>query len=352
MAQATRIGILGAGWPGAAHARGCAEAGGYKVAAVADLIPARRRQIMSDFGATREAADAKELLDEKDLDALSVCLPNHLHAPTALAALRAGKHVVCETPPCLDAREARKIESTATKAGKVVLYGFQRRFGGAEQAAKQAIDKGYAGDVYHARAAWTRTRGVPVGTGWFTDRSASGGGALIDIGIHMLDLAWHLLGQPRPQSVFAAAHQKLVANLAPAPATPSSNGSAGIDDAAFALVRFAGGKTLELAASWALNQPPQQQGIVCRMYGDKGAVDVYTPGGAVLYRNFNAKGESKPNPLKPPRVTGHAAMMRHFRECISGKAKPMVGPSEGVVLMQMIDAMYKSAETGRSVELR
>lgn len=346
MAQGiVRMGIIGAGWPGAAHARGCAEAGGYKVVGVADLIPARRRQIVSEFGATKEYADAKELIADGDIDAVAIGLPNHLHAATAMAALRAGKHVVCETPPTLNAKEAKQVAAAAMRAGKVVLYGFQRRFGGAEQASKQAIAKGYAGDIYHARASWTRTRGVPAGTGWFTDKSTSGGGALIDIGVHMLDLAWHLLGQPKPLAVFAAAHQKL------GPET-SNNGAYNVDDATFALLRFAGAKTLELGASWALNQPPQQQGIVCRLHGDKGAVDVYTPGGAVLYRNFSAKGEAKAAPLKPPRVVAHAALMRHLRECIAGKSQPLVGANEGVALMQMIDAMYKSAATGKSVAIR
>jgi predicted dehydrogenase len=339
------MGIIGAGWPGAAHARGCREAGGFKVVAVADLIPQRRKHVMSEFGATKEYASAEELIADKEIDAVCVCLPNHLHAPVVLEALRAGKHVVCETPPTIDAKEARKIESTAAKKGKIVLYGFQRRFGGPEQAAKQAVAKGYAGDIYHARAAWTRTRGVPAGTGWFTDKSKSGGGALIDIGIHALDLAWSLLGQPQPVSAYAATHRRLVEHA-------SGNGTFDVDDAAFALLRFEGGRTLELAASWALNQPPQQQGIVCRLYGDNGSVDVYTPNGAVIHRHFNAKGESKPATLKPPRLVGHAALMRHFRECINGKSQPQIGASEGVMLMQMIDALYRSAETGKSVEVR
>src|SRR5205814_3056261 len=131
---------------------------------------------------------------DEDIDAVSGCLPNRLRAPVTIAALRAGKHVLCEKPPALSAAEAKKIESAATKAGKIVMYSTQRRFGGAEQAAKQAIDKGYAGEVYHARGTWMRTRGIPIGTGWFIDKSKAGGGALIDIGVHLLDLAWHLLG--------------------------------------------------------------------------------------------------------------------------------------------------------------
>jgi len=108
---------------------------------------------------------------------------------------------------------------------------------------------------------------------------------------------------------------------------------------------------VELAASWALNQPQQQNGTVCRVYGTAGAIEVYTPSGALLLRDFNSKGECKENPLKPPRLVHHAAMMRHFKDCISGKATPMIGGPEGITLMQMINAVYRSSETGKSVQL-
>jgi predicted dehydrogenase len=336
---------MGCGWPGGAHAKGYRESGGFRVSAVADLIPERRKKLIADFGAMKEYAEAKELLRDKELDAVSICLPTFLHAPMALAALRAGKHVICEKPPALDGREARKLEKAASKAGKVLLYAVQRRFGGPEQAAKQAIAKGYAGEVFHARAQWLRTRGIPIGTGWFPVKQKSGGGALIDIGVHMLDLAWHLLGEPRPTSAFASTYHKFK-DLAP------QNIKMDVEDSAFALLRFEGGKSLELSASWVFNQPPQQQGTICRVFGDKGAIDVYSSSGSVIYRNFNDKGEAKGSPLPPPRVVGHAALMRHFRECILGKATPMIGGREGVVLMQIIDAIYKSARTGRSVELK
>src|SRR5207237_9054844 len=109
--------------------------------------------------------------------------------------------------------------------------------------------QGCGGDVSHARAEWTRTRGSPVGTGWCTQKEKSGGGALMDVGFHMLDLGWYLLGQPKPLSVFGATHSKFAA-LAGA-------NSYDVDDAAFAVIRFEGGKSLELAESWGLNQPAQ-----------------------------------------------------------------------------------------------
>lgn len=345
MAEAIRVGIIGAGWPGTAHAKGYAEASGFKLVAVADLIPSRRQAMMREHGITKEFADAKDLLADKDIDAVSICLPNYLHAPIALEALKSGKHVMIEKPPAMNANEAKKIQAAAEKKKKIVMYSVQRRFGPAEQAAKQAIAKGYAGDVYHARASYTRTRGIPLGTGWFTDKSKSGGGALIDIGVHMLDLAWFLMGQPRPIGLYGMAYQRF-GNLVP------KDHICNCDDAAFALIRFEGGKSIELATSWAINQPPHQEGTVCRMYGSEGAVDVYTSQGAVLYRNFKQGEQPKATPLKQPKLIGHAALMRHFKECIQGKATPIIGAQEGVQLMQMLDAIYKSSDTGKSVEIK
>jgi predicted dehydrogenase len=347
-ARTTRIGIIGGGWPGKAHARGYQAAGGFKLMVVADLIPLRRKQMMDEFGIAREYADARELIDDKEIDAISLCLPNHLHAPIAVAALKAGKHVLCEKPPGLGVKEARQIEAAAAKSGKTVLYAMQRRFGGNEQAARQAIAKGFAGTVYHARAAWTRTRGIPLGTGWFTDRSKSGGGAMIDIGLPMLDVAWSLLGQPQPVSVFAVTHRRFAALM---PKALPADANTDVEDAAFALIRFDGGPSLELSASWALNQPPAQNGATCRLYGDQGAIDVYTGAGAMLHRGFSTTGESKETPLKLPKTVGHAALIRHFRECIHGAAAPIIGPKEGIALMEMIEAIYKSAETGKSVQV-
>jgi predicted dehydrogenase len=344
MAEAIRVGIIGGGWPGRAHARGYLASGGFRLMAVADLIPSRRREMMTEFKIPREYATWEELAADKELDAVSVCLPTHLHAAATIAALRAGKHVVCERPPTLSAAEAKRIETAAAKAQRVVLYGMQRRFGGAEMATKQAIVKGYAGKVYHARTVWTRTRAVPIGTGWFTDRAKSGGGALMDLGSVMLDLGWYLLGEPKPVSVYAAT-QKRLENLVP------DGMKFDVEEAALALVRFEGGLTLEMTVSWALNQSPAQNGVVCRIHGDQGAVEVYTSKGAVMHRGFGHKGESKETPLKLPKVVGHGAMMRHFRECVLTKAAPVFGAAQGVVLMRMIEAMYKSAETGKSVSL-
>src|SRR6185437_7982784 len=118
MAQAIRVGVIGAGWPGHRHAEGYKAAGGFQLAAVSDLIPARRRKLMDEFGITREYADANDLLKDVQVDAVSVCLPNAMHLPIVLAALKAGKHVICETPPAMNAGEVRKLATAANKSGK------------------------------------------------------------------------------------------------------------------------------------------------------------------------------------------------------------------------------------------
>ncbi|HEV8606206.1 MAG TPA: Gfo/Idh/MocA family oxidoreductase [Tepidisphaeraceae bacterium] len=343
MPEQIRVGIIGCGWPGSAHARGYLTASGFKIAAVADLIPDRRKKLMAEFSVQREYSDAKDLLADKELDAVSICLPNHMHAGATLAALRAGKHVLCEKPPAISAAEARRMDAAAKKNGKVLLYSLQRRFGPHEQAARAAIAKGFIGDVYHVRVVWTRTRGIPQGTGWFTQKEKSGGGALMDVGFHMLDLGWHLLGQPKPQSAFGVTHSRFAALV--------NSNPYDVDDAAFAVIRFEGGRSLELAASWALNQPPQQNGTACRLHGTSGAIEVYTPKGAVLYRDFNEKGECKENPLKPPKTIHHVALVRHFKDCIAGRATPAPGGSEGIALMEMVESIYKSSTSGKSVQI-
>lgn len=346
MSKKLRVGIVGAGWPGAAHAKGYLAAGGYEIAAVADLIPERRKKLIAETAAPREHATADDLLGDGELDVVSLCVPTHLHADLAVRALKAGRHVLCEPPAGLDVRQARAIAKAAQKSGKCFLVALQRRFGGAEQSSRQAIGKGYAGAVFHARATWMRTRGIPLGSGcWYTDRALAGGGAMTDLGVHLLDLAWVLLGQPAPVTVFAATHARF-RSLVPEQAKHD------VEDAGFALVRFANGSTLELSASWAMNQPPSQNGSSCRVNGESGAVDVYTPGGAVLWRGFDGKGPPKSTPLPPPKLTGHAAMMRHLRACIDGKAPASPGVADALALHAMLDAIQRSVETGRSVDVK
>ena len=336
MAQPIRLAVAGIGASGRAHAQAAA-AGGFKLTAVADLIPDRLAGVAGPLNVPLAVDDAEKLISEPTVDAICVCLPTHLHAPIAMAALKAGKAVLIELPPTPTAKDARALAKASEKAGKPLLYSAVRRFGAAEQSAKQAIEKGHVGPVYHARLSALRTRGVPQGTGWYHEQDKSGGGAVIDLALPLIDLLISLIAPAKPVSVFAVAHYKLT-GLA-------------VEESASILMKFDTRASAEISVAWATNQPPAQAGTVFRLAGESGAVDVYTPLGPVVYRGFDAKGQAKATPLKLPKVAGHAAMLRHFSAAILGEARPAPGPADGVALMTIVEAIYKSIAVGRAVEI-
>lgn len=336
MSQGMRLGIVGAGPTGKAHAAAAKQAG-FRLISAADRIPDRLGALSAEFKLARSVSDAEELVHDPDLDAVSLCLPTHLHTPIAISALRAGKHVLIEMPPATTSRDAKAIARTAEKTGKIVLYAAVRRFGSAEQSAKQAIDKGYAGKIYHARATWLRTRGVPKGTGWYSDKSLSGGGAGVDLGLPMIDLLTHLIGSDVTH-VSAVSHC-CVTGLP-------------VEEFVHGLLRFESGASAEVSVSWAMNQIPSQAGTTCRIHAQRAALDIYTPQGPVIYRGFENAGQGKPTPMKQPRVAGYPALFRHFKECIQGKTQPLVGAEAGVKLMQLAEALYRSIETGKTIEIK
>jgi predicted dehydrogenase len=165
---------------------------------------------------------------------------------------------------------------------------------------------------------------------------------MADLGLQMLDVGWDLLGNPTPQSVFATAHNSL---------NPRAEGKFEVEEAATALIRFESDKSMELAASWAMNQPPQQNGAILRACGTEGALEVYTENGAVLYRDFDAAGSCRPIALKGPKMTHHGAMFRHLKDCMINKTPPQTGCERAAWILGMLHAIYKSAESGKSVNL-
>lgn len=361
MSETFRVGILGAGWAGLAHARGYLEAGGYKLESVVDLIPARVAAFRKEFPSAREAESVEAMIRDPGLEVISICLPTDLHAVYAVKALRAGKHVVVETPPAADLKDMRAMlraaektaEKSADKRPRVLLPAFQRHYGAHEAAARQAVEKGFLGTAYHARATWHRPAGIPQGaraatdpTGWYTDLDRAGGGALIDLGLPLLQLAWQLLGCPEPETVLASTHHPLA--------------SLPVEEAGQALVRFQGGKSLELSAAWVLNAPPNAYGVACRVHGTTASLDVYTPAGATLYRppapaKPGKQTEVKATLLKGPKVTHHAAMMRHLKSLALGRedaADPLLPARQALTLTAIIDAIYRSARTGKSADVR
>jgi len=200
------------------------------------------------------------------------------------------------------------------------------------------VDKGELGEVYFARAVYHRRRGIPLGaSSWFVDKSRSGGGALIDIGVHALDCAWFLMGCPKPVAVSGASYLKF-GHLVP------KGVKFDVDDSTFALIKFANGASMILECSWALNQ---RGGSVIQVAGTKGGAE-FDPLTIFVERD-GTQLEVKPT---LPNTNAFAGEVAHFVDCVQRKKKPIASAEQGVQLMQMMDAMYRSADSGREVRIK
>jgi predicted dehydrogenase len=331
-----RVGIIGAGWPGERHAEGYLADGAAQVVAISDLEPVRRAAFAARYGATRTYADYNDLLADPQIEAVSVALPNFLHAPATIAALEAGKPVLCEKPPAVTLAEAQAMAATAAEKGLVLAYAVQRRFNPSTEVLRARLAAGALGEIYHARAVWTRAWGVPLGVGgWFTDPARAGGGALIDIGIHVLDLAWFLMGSPAPATISGQVYNKY-------PALTKT------DDSAFALIRFADGRSLQVEASWVLAQEADQMGV--HLYG--------TAGGARVDDNsldlFNISEQGRVRTSLPLRggLPAFTAQAANFVRAVRGEEQARTPAAHGIQIMTLLEAIYRSAAQGREVVLK
>jgi len=341
------LGIIGTGWPGQMHAEAIKTTSLANLYAGADVDEQRLATFQSDYGPDKTFRDYHELLEDPNVDAVIVCLPNFLHFPASLAALEAGKHVLCEKPPTLNATEMKALRDEAAKRKLTYSFSRQFRFTPAMRAAKKAIEEGRLGEIYHAQATFVRSRGIPAGVGnWFTEKKRSGGGALIDIGIHALDAVWYLMGTPRPLSISAKVFRNF-AHLAKVPVFD-------VEDAAYAFIRFANGAVVQLETSWAGNLtddiPPRQyfgqESNNSILYGTKGSVRLRP---LTLFEDRGGELVSVPLEVAEDEPNGFALQMRNFLESVAGDAEPVNNAAQAVELMEMIDAIYASSELGREV---
>lgn len=345
---ALNLGIIGTGWPGQMHAEAIRGLENVSLGACADPDKERRLTFEQTYAPKRSYRDYHELLNDKDLDAAIICLPNFLHFPAALAALEAGKHVLCEKPPTMNGAEMKVLREEATKRKLIYFFSRQFRFTPAMRTARELVQAGRLGSIYHAKAIFVRSRGIPTGVGgWFTEKQRSGGGALIDIGVHALDSVWYLMGTPRPVSVSAQVFRNFE-HLVKVPVFD-------VEDAAFAFIRFDNGAVVQLETSWAGNLtdeiPPRQyfdrELNNSILFGTKGTIRLKP---LTLFED--RKGELVSVPLEPPEAEDSFKLqMRNFVESILGRAEPVNNADQAVALMEMLDAIYASSAAGREMPI-
>ena len=342
-----RIGLIGAGGiANGAHIPGYRSLGDQvELVACADVNASTARNTAAQHGIPGVYTDYQEMLEREHLDAVSVCTPNRFHAPAVIAALQAGCHVLCEKPPAMTADEARAMEAAARSSGKLLTFGFMFRFSNEVRAARRYAEAGAFGEIYSGRVTAMRRRGIP-GWGVFTNKELQGGGPLIDIGVHMLDAALYVMGYPEPTSVTGVTHTKL-GNRTPGVGLMGTWDPERytVEDICNALIRFDNGASLLLESSFIANIEPTEEMNV-RLFGTRAGCKLFP---------FSVFGEehgvlTNTQAAWFPGGGSHQREVEHFVRCVRGEAEPVSTPAEAVKIQRIIEAIYRSADAGTSVQ--
>lgn len=347
MSRKLRMGVIGVGM-GRAHAKGYQSHPGSELVALCDVDGIRLAAAAAELGVPQTYTDAGRMFREANLDAVSIAVPNKFHAPLTVAALERGLHVLCEKPMARTVKEAERMLAAARKARRNLMINFSFRFSDMSYALKQQVDAGVVGEIYFGRTVWHRRRGLPGFGGWFGNRDLAGGGPLIDLGVHRLDLALWLMGYPEPVVVTGSTYDPIARRLAREQQKEFS-----VEDLGCGLIKFANGATLILEASWALNINENEQ-MVTSLYGTKGGlVQRNVTGGyqfiAELYTEEDGNLFTK---VLDRRMVQAPQSYHEFVNSILEKREPMATGEQGLKVMKILEGIYRSAATGREVRYK
>lgn len=353
-----KLGIVGCG--GIAnnkHLPSIAEAGGAEVVAFCDLIRDRAEETAKKYG-TPDAqifTDYKELI-ALDLDAVYVCTPNRSHCEISVAAMKAGHHVMCEKPMAMNYKEAREMVETAKTTGKLLNIGYQNRYRPDSQYLKAECENGELGEIYYAKAKAIRRRAVPT-WGVFLNEFEQGGGPLIDIGTHALDLTLWTMDNYAPKSVVGTVYHKLNGETQPANAFgPWDPDAFTVEDSAFGFIIMENGATITLEASWALNtlDVHEAKTVLC---GTKAGADMHeglTLNGTRNDRQYIHKPDLEMGGVAFFGRTAPAAEVveqQIFLGALRGENELVVQPEQAAQVTRILEAIYLSAKEGKQVVL-
>ncbi len=341
-----RVGVIGLGM-GRGHVQNFAKHPKCDVVAISDLSPERLEETGNEHKIEKRYTNAEKMLQNESLDIVSIATPNTLHKPLTLAAFEAGAHVLCEKPMAMNAGEAREMLAASKAANKRLMINFSFRFTPQSWQLKKEVETGILGDIYYARTEWLRRQGLPGFGGWFGQKALSGGGPLIDLGVHRLDLALWLMGHPKPTWVMASTYNAIASKLA-----AKKGFTFDVEDFATAMVKFENGATLDLAASWA-SHIKEGERIQTQILGTEGGLiqrnrDEGYEFEAELYFDRNDSHYNMQPHGNPPDAT---TAMDHFADSIINDVPHIATGEEGLLVMEILDAIYASAEKGEPVRI-
>ncbi len=325
-----------------------------ELTAICDLSEEKALQVAAKYNVPQIYTDYNELLDSAEIDIIDICTPNFLHAEIATAALKKDKHVFCEKPEAVTIENILKLKETVEQTDRLFMAMRNNRFLNPSLFLKKLSDQGELGEVYAVRCGWVRRRGIPGRGGWFTNKKLSGGGVLIDLGVHMIDLAYWLMGSPTPTTVTGSTYSKFAENTA---RPDSSNSKFGVKDAAGVFdvedtargyVRFASGASLSLEFSWAANIEKERKFI--EIMGTKaGAYWNYPDREIKLFSERNGiTAQEIPN-INFQDGAGRQENIKHFVDCLLGRTQLSYNIDQGIDVIKIINGIYQSAVKGTEV---
>jgi len=346
MSDKIRLAVIGCRNNGVSHIRRAGDIEGVAVVAAADTDPERLDIVRDEFGIERLHQDAAEVFAADDIEGVVLSVPNHLHAPMSIRALDAGKHVLVEKPMAHSVEACKDMIAARDRTGKTLMVGYNQRFWPQVPGIRKGITEGEIGDVVFARAWWNRR---PSGDGkrwgrgaWMDTRATSGGGPLVDIGVHKLDFTLYVMGFPQVTEVFADCTYGIGAVDA-----EKYDRKYEQEDFCYAAMRMANGATLHLEASYFLNDYENAgQGSI--VYGTRGGFRTGGPKGTHLFRVEN--GENIEIEL-PPDSEWPCSCVEHFVKVLRGEQDLVTTPEQGLAIQEMVEAIYESADTGKPVKL-
>lgn len=359
MNKKLRIAVIGCGGIAQkAHLPGYERMDNVELVAFCDIREDRAKEVAEKYGVKQVYTDYRDVLNIEGLDAVDICTPNYLHSIIAVAALEKGLHVFCEKPDAVSVEEAEKMKVAAEKSGKTLMVMRNNRYRLTSAYLKQYINDGKMGDIYAARCGWVRRRGIPGRGGWFTTKEQSGGGPLIDLGVHMIDLAMWLMGNPHPVAVSGCTYNKFANSEDVADSKESrygdrdANGTFDVEDLAMGFIRFDNGACMQIEFSWASNIEKEHMFVELR--GSKSGskfidteddqLKIFTEENGTLINHVPQINDGRGVPI-------HEANLRHFADVVLNGAEPMFVPQQGIDMIKILTAMYKSSEEGREIQL-
>jgi predicted dehydrogenase len=330
-----RIGLVGVGAAAQInHIPAIRKTEGLEIVALCDRDPEKVARVAQKFQIPRSTNRIEDLLADDDIHAIDICTPNFLHAPMATAALEAGKDVLCERPLARSAQEAAEMVKAAKKHDRILMCAVQHRFRQDAQLLRRFVQDGDLGEIFFAKAGWLRLRTEWDSDEWRRQKRESGGGVVLDLGFQMLDQALWIMGSPKVEAVTASVHRRRKGE---------------VEDSATAFLRLAGGATLTLELTWGL-----------LMERDFAYVNLFGTGGAALLNPLRIhKGmHGALVNVTPAMATASnqykasmEAQIAAFAESLRKRTRPMGHAEEILPVMELMDAIYQSAESGKEVRL-